>query len=223
MKDRQGHAPALSGKLRHTTAYELPQLLPSDYQERRMKVLVGFEFSGVVRDAFKKKGHEVLSCDLLETERPGNHIVGNFFDVYESDTWDMILAFPPCTYLANSGVRWLHNQPGRWELMRESALLFKKILSLDVPKIAVENPVMHGYAKKIIGKSFNFSLQPYEHGHGETKRTCFWTKNLPDIRPSNIVEGRSPRVHHESPRPDRWKNRSRSLPGVAAALADQWG
>lgn len=194
-----------------------------------VKVLVACEFSGRVRDAFANRGHYAISVDLLPTERPGPHHVG---DVLEFVGWlpgyfDLMIAHPPCTYLANSGVRWLYQNGERdeyrWREMEQSAKFFRRLLDLPIPRIAVENPIMHGHARAIVGRGPDQRIQPWQHGHGETKATCLWLKNLPPLAPSNVVAGRQPRVHYASPSPDRWKERSRTLPGVAAAMADQWG
>lgn len=134
-----------------------------------------------------------------------------------------MIAHPPCTYLANSGVRWLHTQDGRWPKMEAAAEFFKRLLNAPVERIAVENPIIHGHAKYIIEADQDQTIQPWMFGHGETKATCLWLKNLPPLVPTNIVEGREPRVHHASPGPDRWKERSRTLPGIAKAMAEQWG
>lgn len=146
--------------------------------------------------------------------------------------WDMlIVAHPPCTRLCNSGVRWLHTPPpGRtleemWTQLDEGAQLFSAFWNAPIERICVENPVMHRHAKERIVNYVNAaqSVQPWQFGHGETKRTCFWLKNLPPLIPTKIVDGRVPRVHHASPSPDRWKERSRFFPGIAAAMAKQWG
>ena len=193
-----------------------------------MKVLVACEFSGIVRDAFRARGHDAVSCDLLPTEKSGPHIMDDAMEHLDHD-WDLIVAHPPCTYLANSGVRWLFGgkgttrDPERWALMEDAALFFREFLTAPCPRIAVENPIMHRYGKEIIGRQHDCLIQPWEHGEPETKATCFWLKGLPPLKPSRIVEGRSPRVHHASPGPDRWKERSRTLPGIAAAMAKQWG
>ena len=187
-----------------------------------MKILVACEFSGVVRDAFRALGHDAVSCDLLPSAVSGPHIVGDALEACASRQWDMVIAHPPCTRLCNSGVRWLHER-NLWDDMRESAEFFRAFLELPVPRIAVENPVMHKYAKAIVGRGHDFTVQPWEHGHGETKRTCFWTKNLPPLLPTNIVEGRNARVHKESPSPDRWKKRSVTYTGIAHAMAIFWG
>jgi hypothetical protein len=193
-----------------------------------MRVLIGFEFSGVVRDAFSALGHDAWSCDLLPSERPGNHFRCDVREVL-NEGWDLAIFHPPCTYLANSGVRWLYGGKGnvvdaaRWRKMEEAAEFFGLLLDAPVPMLAVENPVMHGHAQRIIGVRHSQVVQPFEHGHGETKATCLWLKNLSLLVPTQIVEGRAPRVHHESPGPDRWKNRSRTLEGIAAAMANAWG
>lgn len=189
----------------------------------KLRVLVACEFSGTVRDAFAALGHNAWSCDLLPSERPGNHIQSDALTVLDL-RWDLLIGHPPCTYLCNSGVRWLHTRPERWELMHQACEFFLALFNAPVPRVAIENPVMHKYAKAHIGiwKPM-FTLQPYEHGEPETKRTCFWTKGLPPIKPSNVVPCTTARVHRASPGPDRWKERSRTLPGIAKAMAEQWG
>ncbi len=197
-----------------------------------MKVLIACEFSGTVRNAFLDRGHDAWSCDLLPAEDGSNrHITGDAREVLE-DGWDLlIVAHPPCTRLCNSGVRWLHAPPpGRtledmWRELDEGAELFSVFWNAPIERICVENPVMHRHAKERIVNyaEATQSVQPWQFGHGETKRTCFWLKNLPPLVPTNIVDGREPRVHHASPSPDRWKERSRFFPGIAAAMADQWG
>lgn len=197
-----------------------------------MRVLVACEFSGVVRRAFAMRGHDAWSCDLLPAEdRSNKHITGDVRGILH-DGWDMlIVAHPPCTRLCNSGVRWLSAPPAgkslddMWRELDEGAALFSDCWNAPVERIAVENPVMHRYAKERI-RNYQEpaqSVQPWQFGHGETKRTCFWLKNLPPLVPTNIVDGRAPRVHHMSPGPDRWKERSRTFEGVAQAMADQWG
>lgn len=196
-----------------------------------MRILIACEFSGIVRDAFAARGHYALSCDLLPTEKPGNHYQGDIFDLLNRGgvEWDLMIAHPPCTYLANSGVRWLYGgrgtdiDPIRWAQMEEAARFFKRLLETGIPRIAVENPIMHGYAKEIIGQHPAQIIQPWQFGHGETKATCLWLNNLPSLRPTRIVEGRLARVHREGRSPDRWKNRSRTFEGIADAMADQWG
>ncbi len=197
-----------------------------------MRVLVACEFSGVVRRAFAERGHDAWSCDLLPAEdRSNQHIIGDARDLL-GDEWDMLMvAHPPCTRLCNSGVRWLSSPPpGKtldqmWRELDEAAVLFSTFWTAPIERVCIENPVMHRHAKQRIT---NFapaaqSVQPWQFGHGEVKRTCFWLKSLPPLRPTAIVDGRSPRVHHMSPGPDRAKERSRFFPGIAAAMADQWG
>jgi hypothetical protein len=193
-----------------------------------MRVLVACEYSGVVRDAFTRAGHDAMSCDLLPTESPGPHHQGDVFDV-TGDGWDLMVAHPPCTYLANSGVRWLYfggkgrvPDPDRWNEMRLAAKFFGKLLAVPIPRIAVENPVMHGHAKKIVGETQSQIIQPWQFGHGEIKATCLWLKGLPRLVSTRIVEGRRPVVHFASPGPDRWKLRSRTYQGIADAMAEQW-
>lgn len=197
-----------------------------------MRVLVACEFSGTVRNAFLARGYDAWSCDLLPAEDHSNrHITGDARDILD-DGWDLlIVAHPPCTRLCNSGVRWLHvPPPGRsveemWRELDEGCELFSAFWNATIERICVENPVMHCHAKQRI---INYaepaqSVQPWQFGHGETKRTCFWLKNLPLLAPTNIVDGREPRVHHTPPSPDRWRERSRFFTGIAEAMADQWG
>jgi hypothetical protein len=200
-----------------------------------VRVLVACEFSGIVRDAFIAAGHDAVSCDLLPTERPGPHIIGDAVTTLTyCGPWDLLIAHPPCTFLANSGVRWLYGgkgtvlDPEREALMHDAAGFFARLLEAPIPRIAVENPVMHGMGRQIIhdisgGADTVQTIQPWMFGHGETKATQLWLVNLPPLVPTDIVDGRTPRVHHASPGPDRWKERSRTLPGIAAAMASQWG
>lgn len=205
-----------------------------------MRVLIACEFSGVVREAFKRHGHDAWSCDLLPTEIPGNHLQEDIFHVLGSSMWglwDLIIAHPPCTYLCNSGVSWLYKKDKsrneeRWEQMREGAIFFRSLLNSNCERIAIENPIPHKYALEIIGQKYTQVIQPWQFGHGETKATCLWLKGLPPLKPthtnaplfgSEAVTGRVPRSHWESPGPERWKNRSRTLAGIAEAMADQWG
>ena len=197
-----------------------------------MRVLVACEYSGTVRNAFLDLGHDAWSCDLLPSEDGSNrHIVGDARDLL-NDGWDLLMvAHPPCTRLCNSGVRWLAlPPPGKtreqmWAELDEGAALFSDFWNAPIERIAIENPVMHKHAKaRIVNfEDFAQSIQPWQFGHGETKRTCLWLKNLPPLIPTNIVSGRAPRVHQMPPSPDRWKERSRFFPGIAKAMADQWG
>lgn len=207
-------------------------MLPKWYTHQFVKVLIACEFSGVVREAFIRRGHQAVSCDLLP-EANGyhdQHIQGDVRDVLDRG-WDLIIAHPPCTYLANSGVRWLYGgkgttkDPARWRAMEEAAAFFEIFWRLNaVPQIAIENPIQHRYARELIGAGPPTQIiQPWQFGHPETKATCLWLRNLPPLQPTHIVEGRAPRVHHESPGPDRWKRRSQTYTGIAAAMAAQWG
>jgi hypothetical protein len=169
----------------------------------------------VVRDAFIRKGHEAVSCDLLPSETPGPHIQGDVLE-HMDDGWDLAIFHPPCTHLAVSGARWFKNK----QKEQEEALEFvRKLLAAPIPRIALENPISI-ISSKI--RKPDQRVQPWMFGHGETKATCLWLKNLPPLRPTNIVEGRVPRVHREPPGPDRWKNRSRTYRGIADAMAEQW-
>jgi len=200
-----------------------------------MKILVACEFSGTVRDAFKAKGHDAWSCDLLPTEKKGQHIQGDVLSII-NEGWDMMIAHPPCTYLTNAGVTWLYNKDKtknlpRWDSMREGAEFFKKLLNAPIAKIAVENPIMHKYAKEIIGVNQNQVVQPYMFGHQERKATCLWLKNLPELKETNNVKekmkslpkNQQQRLHYLPPSEDRWKLRSLTYQGIANAMAAQWG
>lgn len=188
-----------------------------DQPDHGMRVLVACEFSGVVRDAFRALGHDAWSCDLLPSESsPQWHIKGDVLD-HLGDGWDMMIAHPPCTHLAVSGARWFKNKARE----QADALEFvSKLLLAPIPRIALENPI--SILSSRIGKPDQI-IQPWMFGHGETKATCLWLKDLPKLFATNIVDGREPRVHHASPGPDRWKERSRTLPGIARAMAEQWG
>lgn len=186
-----------------------------------MRVLIGCEYSAIVREAFKRRGHDAWSCDLLPSEQPGNHIQGSVLDVL-GHGWDLGIFHPPCTYLCNSGVRWLAGNPVRWAEMEEGAAFFRALLESDIPKLAVENPIPHKYALERIGGKYDQIIQPWQFGHGETKATCLWLKNLPKLTPTNIVSGRLHRIHELPPSADRWKERSRTYRGIAKAMAEQW-
>ena len=181
-----------------------------------MKVLVACEYSGRVRDAFTAKGHDAISCDLLETEVPGKHYKGDIKDIIY-DGFDLMIAHPPCTHLAVSGSRHFW----RKEKEQKEALDYVRFL-MDAPikRWCLENPVSV-ISSKI--RPSDQTIQPYMFGHGETKATCFWLKNLPLLKPTKYVEGREPKVWLEPPGPDRWKNRSRTYQGIADAMAEQWG
>lgn len=194
-----------------------------------MRVLVACEYSGRVRQAFRDLGIDARSCDLLPAEDGETvlhyqdslqHVLAKAYCLP-----DMLIAHPPCTYLCNSGVRWLHSDEKRWWQMEEAAEFFRWILELPIPFIAVENPVMHKYAREIVGRKADFSVQPWQFGDPAKKRTCFWTKGLPPLTPTSDMTAADakPDCHYASPGPDRWKERSRTYPGIASAIADQWG
>lgn len=199
---------------------------------KEAKVLVACEFSGIVRDAFLDRGHDAWSCDLLPSESPSNrHLQRDVREILDWG-WDcLIVAHPPCTRLCNSGVRWLSSPPkGKtleqmWQELDEGAELFSDLWNAPVPHIAVENPVMHKHAKERIRnyEEFSQSVQPWQFGHGEVKRTCLWLRSLPNLIETNVVSGREARVHRMPPGADRAKERSRFFPGIAEAMADQWG
>lgn len=181
-----------------------------------MRVLVACEFSGIVRDAFLEAGHQAVSVDLIDTERPGPHLVTDVREVLDMG-WDLMIAHPPCTHLAVSGARWFADK----QTEQAEALAFVRLL-LDAPIscIALENPV--SIISSRIRKPDQI-IQPWQFGHGEVKATCLWLKGLPKLEPTQIVDGRTARVHRAPPGPDRWKDRSRTYPGIARAMTEQWG
>ena len=194
-----------------------------------MKILVACEFSGRVRDAFLARGHDAWSCDLCPTESIKlnelgciRHIQGDVLKILDAG-WDLMIAHPPCTYLCNSGVRWLYSQEGRMEKMQEAAEFFRTLLKAPIPKIAVENPIPHRYAIGIIGRKYDQIIQPWQFGHGETKATCLWLKGLRKLGTTKLVAGREPRIHRMPPGKDRSKLRSITYQGIADAMAAQWG
>ena len=189
-----------------------------------MRMLVACEFSGIVRDAFIAKGHEAVSCDLLPTERPGPHYQGDVFDIID-DGWDMMIAHPPCTYLCRHRARWNTKED---EIKRlDAEWFFKKLYMSSIKRICCENPVP---LKKSILPPYTQIIQPYHHGHDYSKKTCLWLKNLPLLKKTNEVE----LTYHTTPNGRRFTKgwyftprtsiaRSRTFPGIAAAMADQWG
>ncbi|MCE7031354.1 hypothetical protein LY625_01715 [Lysobacter sp. GX 14042] len=181
-----------------------------------MRVLVGCESSGIVRDAMMRAGHDAMSCDLLPTERPGPHYQGDVFDVI-GDGWDLAIFHPPCTHLAVSGARWFKDKQ---QQQAEALEFVRRLLLAPIPRIALENPV------SVISSRIRQPdqiIQPWQFGHGETKATCLWLIGLPPLVPTNIVEGREQRIHRMPPGPDRWRERSRTFQGIADAMATQWG
>jgi hypothetical protein len=181
-----------------------------------MRVLVACEYSGRVRDAFIARGHEALSCDLLPTDTPGPHYRGPVEDILNDD-WDVMIAHPPCTHLAVSGARWFHKKQRE---QAEALDFVRLLLNAPIPKIALENPV--SVISSRIRKPDQI-IQPWMFGHGETKATCLWLKNLKPLIPTEIVEGREAKVHRMPPGADRWKLRSLTYQGIADAMALQWG
>lgn len=182
-----------------------------------MRVLVACEFSGIVRDAFIDAGHDAISCDLLPTERSGPHYQGDVREIIHNG-FDLIIAHPPCTHLAVSGAR--HFKEKITDGRQEEALEFVRFLmNAPIKHICIENPI--SIISSRIRKPDQI-IQPWEHGHGETKATCLWLKNLPLLQPTNIVEGREARIHHLPPSSDRWKERSRTFTGIGRAMAIQW-
>ena len=181
-----------------------------------MKVLIACEFSGVVREAFRAKGHDAWSCDLLPTEISGQHIQGDVLAVLD-DCWDLMIAHPPCTHLAVSGARWFKEKKKE---QAEALIFVRKLLAAPIRRIALENPISIISSK--IRKPDQI-IQPWQFGHGETKATCLWLKGLPLLKPTKIVSGRDGRVWKMPPSENRWKERSRTFQGVADAMADQYG
>lgn len=212
-----------------------------------MRVLVACEFSGVVREAFRKRGHHAVSCDLLPSEIPSPyHYTGNvksllfcgdrelrvrylghnstetekntkFWEPYRFKEWDLLIAFPPCTHLCVSGARWFKDKQDE----QHRALDFVRFLMAQpIGRIAIENPI--GVISTKIRKPDQI-IQPWQFGHGETKATCLWLKNLPKLEPTNIVEGREQRIFRMPPGPNRGMERSRTYRGIADAMAEQWG
>jgi hypothetical protein len=206
-----------------------------------MKVLIACETSGTVRNAFLDRGHDAWSCDVLPSDDLTNrHIQDDALEVLKMESWDMLMvAHPPCTRLCNSGVRWLHKAPpGKtlaemWEQLDQGAELFSKLWNADVPRVAIENPVMHKYAKARIKnfEPFTQSVQPYEFADSIdaedniSKRTCLWLRNLPPLIKTGTLTRETARhdIHNASPGKDRWKVRSKFHKGIAEAMADQWG
>lgn len=212
-----------------------------------MKVLIACEFSGAVRDAFTAAGHDATSCDILPSETPGKHYQGDVLDILDKG-WDLMIAHPPCTYLTNSGVKHLYFEltpgeraagldkrhaidPIRWQKMEAGAEFFNALQAADIPMKALENPVMHRFGSALTGGRATQYIQPWQFGHAETKQTGLRLTGLPKLIPTDDVKEHMltlpkkvrNRIHYLSPGPNRWKERSRTYAGVAAAMADQWG
>jgi hypothetical protein len=188
-----------------------------------MRVLVACEYSGRVREAFRRRGHDAWSCDLLPAEDGSEfhtqYSVSGPCGIARFYEWDLMIAHPPCTHLSVSGAR--HFEAKRADGRQQEAIdFFLALANAPIPRIAIENPVC---IMSSVWREPDQIIQPWQFGHGETKATCLWLKGLPHLTPTNIVPGREPRVHRMSPGPDRWKERSRTYEGIAAAMADQWG
>lgn len=195
-----------------------------------LRVLVACEFSGLVRDAFRARGHDAWSCDLLPTERPGPHYQGDVRDVLGRG-WDLMVAHPPCTYLSNAGNVWIH-RPGRVEAREVAMAFFLCLFEAPIPLVAVENP--KGYPSRAFRKPEQV-IEPYQFGHPARKPTCLWLRGLPLLAgdteavppPPAFRDSTTGRARHFTDNwpgtKDRWKNRSRTFPGIAQAMADQWG
>lgn len=184
-----------------------------------MRVLIACEFSGIVREAFKAKGHDAWSCDLLPTEIQGNHILGDIIPILQDcwENWDMMVAFPPRTHLAVSGARWFKNKKNQ---QSEAIDFFMRFANSPIPKIAIENPIS---IMSTLWRKPDQIIQPWQFGHPETKATCLWLKNLVPLKPEKIVDGRKHRIHELPPSKDRGKIRSKTFQGIANAMAKQWG
>ena len=182
-----------------------------------MKILIACEFSGIVRDAFRKKGHDAYSCDIIPCDVDNTyHIQDDVLKIIDKE-WDMMVAHPPCTHLAVSGARWFKYKQ---EEQKKAIDFFIKLSNTNIPKVAIENPVC---IMSTIWRKPDQIIQPWQFGHGETKATCLWLKNLPLLKPTNIVEGREARIHKMPPSKDRGKLRSKTFQGIADAMAEQWG
>ena len=191
-----------------------------------MRVLIACEESGRVRDAFRKLGHDAYSCDILPNESK-YHIQDDVMKHLDKG-WDLMIAHPPCTYLCNSGVSWLHKDESRWDKLKDGSNFFMSLHDYDIPKICVENPIPHKHGKL---PKYTQIIQPYEFGHMERKSTCLWLKNLPKLTPTNNVKDEmdklpkkeQQRIHYMSPGKNRSMERSKTFTGIANAMADQWG
>ena len=196
-----------------------------------MRVLIACEYSGTVRDAFLRLGHDAMSCDLLPTEKSGPHYQGDVLNII-SLGWDLMIAHPPCTYLSVSGMHWTTRGLRDPQLTEQALDFVRQLLNAPIERIALENPV------SIISTRIRQPdqiVQPYEYGHDASKKTCLWLKNLPPLKPTDyiqprIIEGKkrwsnqtNTGQNRLSPSPDRWKHRSATYSGIASAMAEQWG
>ena len=188
-------------------------------------VIVGCEYSGRTREALRAVGLNAVSIDLEPAEDESIHHIQGDLTEFLQMPWDLGIFHPPCTYLANSGVRWLTTDASRWPKLFEAAEFFLACLNANAPRVAVENPVMHKYGRQLVGRVHDFTVQPWQFGDNETKRTCFWTRGLQPLRPTSDLDGSTAeaRVHRLPPGPNRWKERSRTPQGLADAIAGQWG
>ena len=193
-----------------------------------MRVLIACEFSGVVRDAFRRLGHDAVSCDLLPTEAPGPHYTGDVFDIL-GDGWDLMVAHPPCTYLCSSGLHWNKRRPERQQQTEDALAFVRALLEAPIPRIAIENPV--GCISTRIRKP-DQTIQPWQFGHPESKATCLWLRGLTPLVPTNVLtkpasgrwENQTPSGQNKlGPSADRWKLRAATYTGIADAMAAQWG
>lgn len=196
-----------------------------------MKILIACERSGRVRDAFTAMGHDAISCDLFPSDTPGKHYQGDVRDILYQD-WDGIIAFPDCTYLTNSGVQWLFKDKSRWEKLDAGAEFFNLFLNHPCKKVAIENPIMHKYARERIGgKKYTQIIQPWQFGHTERKATCLWLKGFPALKETDNVKAemltlpknQQQKIFYMPPSPERARLRSNTFPGIAKAMAAQWG
>jgi len=196
-----------------------------------MRLLVACEESGAVRDAFRDKGHDAWSCDYQECSAdPTYHIRGDVLEVID-DNWDMLIGFPTCTYLCNSGVRHLHTDPSRWLKLFEASEFFLKLWQAPIAKVVIENPIPHKYAVTLIGEKYTQLIQPWQFGHPESKATCLWERGVePLVETDNVYElykslpkKEAQRIHYMSPGADRAKERSKTFKGISLAMAQKWG
>jgi len=200
--------------------------------KKHTSILVGCEESGTVRDALIRRGHDAWSCDLRPSRgiHTDKHIQGDIFEAISSREWSAMIAFPECTYMSNSGAKHLYlgmkkengRNEDRWQKMEAAAIFFSRLLHADIPRIAIENPIMIGHAKKIIGRPQSQIIHPWQHGHGEQKATCLWLRGFMELEPTNIVDGREQKVWKMAPGPNRRRDRSKTYQGIADAMADQW-
>lgn len=195
----------------------------------KLKVLLGCEESQAVCKAFRALGHEAYSNDVVPCSggHPEWHLQMDVYQALALTEWDAVIAFTPCTYSCNSGVRWIARDgkiinPERYALMLRYAGMLRDILNSDIPFVACENPIPHRYALEVVGRKYDQIIQPWQFGHGESKATCLWLKNLPPLQPTDIVERREQRIWRLPPSPDRATLRSKTYPGIAAAMAEQW-